>query len=52
MGEMRNANSNLVRKPEVERPLGRSSRSWEDNIRLDLREIWREELDWMCLAQD
>jgi hypothetical protein len=24
----------------------------EDNIRMDLREIWWENVDWMHLAQD
>jgi hypothetical protein len=28
----------LVRKPKRKRPLGRSRRRWEDNIRMDLRE--------------
>jgi len=26
-------------------------RSWEDNIRMDLREIWCEDADWIHLAQ-
>jgi hypothetical protein len=39
MGEMRNAYNNFVRKLEGKRPLGRSRRRWEDNIRMDLREI-------------
>jgi len=29
----------LVGKPEWKRPLGRPWRRWEDNVRLDLREI-------------
>jgi len=29
----------LVGKPEDRRPLGRSRHRWEDNIRIDLREI-------------
>jgi hypothetical protein len=39
MGEMRNAYSILVEKPEGKRPLVGPRRSWEDNIRMDLREI-------------
>jgi len=32
----------LVGKPEGKRPLGRSIRRWEDNIKLDLQELgWR-----------
>jgi len=42
----------LVGEPEGKRPLGRSRRRWEDNIRMDLREIEREAVDWMHLAQD
>jgi hypothetical protein len=29
----------LVRRPEGKRPLGRPKRRWEDNIKMDLREI-------------
>jgi hypothetical protein len=39
MEEMRNACSILVGEPEVKRPLGRPRRRWEDNVRMDLREI-------------
>jgi hypothetical protein len=42
----------LVGKPEGKRPLGRPRRRWEDNIRMDLREIGWEVVDWMHLAQD
>jgi hypothetical protein len=37
----------LVGKPERKRPLGRPRRRWENNIRMDLREIAREGVDWM-----
>jgi hypothetical protein len=36
MREKRNAYRLLVGKPEGKRPLGRSSRRWVDNIRMDL----------------
>jgi hypothetical protein len=39
MGVKRNAYRVLVRKPEGKRPLGRHRRRWEDNIKMDLREI-------------
>jgi hypothetical protein len=39
MGEMRNAYSILVGKPERKRSLGRPTSRCEDNIRMDLREI-------------
>jgi hypothetical protein len=43
MGEMINAYDILVGKPDGMRPLGRPGRGWEDNIRVDLREIgWGE----------
>ena len=38
-------------KPEGKRPLGRSRRRWEDNIKMDLREVGGGG-DWMELAQD
>jgi hypothetical protein len=42
MGEMRNAYSLLVGKPEGKRPVGRLRYIREDNIRMDLREIrWK-----------
>jgi hypothetical protein len=46
MGEKRNAYTVLVRKPEGKRPLEIPRRSWEDNIKVDLREIgWVYGLD-------
>jgi hypothetical protein len=35
-----------VGKPEGRRPLGRPGRRWEDNIKIDLREVgWGRRLD-------
>jgi hypothetical protein len=42
----------LVRKPEGKKVIGRPRRRWKDNIRTDLREIGREVVDWIYLAQD
>ena len=42
----------LVGKPEGKRPLGRSRRSWEDNIKMDLQEVGCADLDWIELAHD
>jgi hypothetical protein len=42
----------LVGKPEMKRPLGRPMCRWEDNIRMNLREIGWEDVDWMHLTQD
>jgi hypothetical protein len=39
-------------KPEGKRPLGRPRLRWEDNIRMDLREIGWVGMDWIDLAQD
>jgi hypothetical protein len=39
MGEGRGAYRVLVGKPEGRRPLGRSRRRWEDNIKMDLQEV-------------
>jgi hypothetical protein len=49
---MRNAYNILVRKHEWKRPLGSPMDKWEDNIRMDLREIGWEGVDWMHLAED
>ena len=37
--QSRNTYIVLVGKPEGKRPLGRPRRRWEDNIRMDLREV-------------
>ena len=39
MGERRGIYRVLVGKPEGKRPLGRSRRRWEDNIKMDLQEV-------------
>ena len=39
MGERRGAHRVLVGKPEGRRPLDRPRRRWEDNIKMDLREV-------------
>jgi hypothetical protein len=52
MGENRNAYRILVGKPGGKRPLGRPRRRWVDNIKMDLREIGWDGLDWIDLAQD
>jgi hypothetical protein len=51
-GEMRNAFKILVENPEEKRQLGRSRRRWEDNIKMDLREIGLEDVYWIHLAQN
>jgi hypothetical protein len=50
--EMRNAYKILVGKLEEKRPFGRPRCRCEDNIRMDLREIDWEIVDWIHLDQD
>jgi hypothetical protein len=50
--ETRNAYRILLRKPEGKRPLGRPRRRWVDNIKIDLREIEWNCMDWIDLTQD
>ena len=52
MGEGRGVYRVLVGKPEGRRPLGSPRRRWEDNIRMDLREVGCGCVDWMELDQD
>jgi hypothetical protein len=48
---LRKAYSILVGIPEGKRSLGRPRRRWDDNIRMDLREInWEGGVEWMHLA--
>jgi hypothetical protein len=42
----------LVGRPEGKRPLGRPRRRWEDSIKMDLREIETDGVNWIQLAQD
>jgi len=49
---MRNVRKISVRKPEGKRPRGRPKHKWEDNIRMDLRQIRWEGMEWIHLAQE
>jgi hypothetical protein len=42
----------LVEKPEEKRLLGRPSHRWEDNIKMDLKEVGCGGMDWIEPAQD
>jgi hypothetical protein len=42
----------LVGKPAEKSPLGRAKRRWEGNIRIELKEIGWEGVDWSQLPQD
>jgi hypothetical protein len=51
-GEKRNAYRGLVGKPEEKRSLGKPRCTWEDNIKINLRETGWGGKDWNDLAQD
>jgi hypothetical protein len=48
VGEMRNI---FYGKPEGKRPLGRPRCIWEDNIKMYLKEMGWDSVDWILLAQ-
>jgi hypothetical protein len=52
MGEERYVYRVLVGRPEGKRPLGRRRRRWEDNIKMNLREMGIDGASWIRLAQD
>jgi hypothetical protein len=51
MGEGRNVYRVLVGKPKGKRPLGRPRCRW-GGIKMDIRQIGREGVEWIHLAQD
>jgi hypothetical protein len=52
MEEKRSAYRILVGKPEGKRPLGRRRRRWVDNIKMDVKQIGWDGVDWIDMAQD
>jgi hypothetical protein len=50
MWEKRNEYRILL--PEGKTPLGRPRRRWVDNIKMDLREIGWDGVNWIVIAQD
>jgi hypothetical protein len=52
MEEGRGVHRVLVERAEGKRPLGRRRRRWEDNIKIDLRELENDGENWIRLAQD
>jgi hypothetical protein len=49
---MRNKYKIFIRTPERKRPHRRSRHRLDNNVRVDLREIVWEGMDWIYLAQD
>jgi hypothetical protein len=52
MGEKRIAYRILLGNAQGKRPVGRNRRGWEDNIKMDLRDIGLGGMDWFDVAQD
>jgi len=52
MGERTGVYRVLVGKPEGKGTLGRPRHRWEDNIKIDLKEVWPGGMAWIELAQD
>jgi hypothetical protein len=48
-GDNQNEYRNLVGKQKGKRPLGRLRRRWEDNNKMELREIGTDAMDWVDL---
>jgi hypothetical protein len=52
MIEVRNAHKIFVIERERKRQLGTPRRSWKDDIRMDLRKIMWEGVDWEHVVRD
>jgi hypothetical protein len=52
MEEGRGVHRVLGGRSDGKRPLVRSKRRWEDNIKMDIREILIDGWNWIQLAQD
>jgi hypothetical protein len=52
LGETRNAYRILVEKPEGRRQLGKPRRQWVNNLKMNLKEICWDGLEWIDLAQE
>jgi hypothetical protein len=52
MGEGRGVYRILAGRPEGKRPLGRPRRTWEDDIKIELRDMGTDGANWIRLARD
>jgi hypothetical protein len=51
-GERRGVYRDIVWKPVAKRPMGRIRHRWENNIKMELKEVGCGGMDWIELAQD
>jgi hypothetical protein len=47
----RSVYKDLIGKPDGQRPLGRPRSRWEDNIKVELKGMGREDVDWIRMDQ-
>jgi hypothetical protein len=52
LGDRRGVYRILMGKPEGKSPLGKPTRRWEDNIKVDVQKVGCEGMDWIYLGQD
>jgi len=52
MEDKRDAYRFMVGRPEGKRPLERPKHRWEDNTKIDLKEVGWGDMDWIDLAQE
>ena len=52
MEDKRDAYRFMVGRPEGKRPLERPKHRWEDNTKIDLKEVGCGGMEWIDLAQD
>jgi hypothetical protein len=52
MGERRGAYMAVVRKPEGKRPTEITGRRWEDNIKMKLKYVCSDGVEWINLTHD
>jgi hypothetical protein len=52
VGDKKDAFRGLVGRPEGGRQVGRTRHRWEDNIKMDFKEVGWGGMDWIAAAQD
>ena len=51
-GDRRREDKVLVRRPDGNRTFGKPVRRWEDNSKMNLRDVGWESMDWIDPAQN